>query len=137
MKRTSKGIGPYSFAEAPAEAEEAMMAHPEGARRDLMKLQKDFFAPENVTAAAALQMVAKPRMGEGTQDLHLSNLELLNAPREAPREQDDPPPPQYLRRNPLTAGRGLTILKDGKIQAKELLLFVCPALDSQVVNVSL
>ena len=54
-----RGVMPVLFAEDAASAEAAMLAHPELARRDIMKLQKLFMAPESVTPSEGLQVLTK------------------------------------------------------------------------------
>ena len=51
-----RGIVPTLYADSPEEAEATFLAQPDQARRDVMRLQRVFFAPENILAVAAIQV---------------------------------------------------------------------------------
>jgi len=51
-----RGVKPLLFAVNASLAEAAMLAKPVLARKDIMKLQKIFFAPETVTPEEAIQV---------------------------------------------------------------------------------
>ena len=70
------GIIPVLFAEDAAAASVALLANPSLARKDVQKLQKLFFAPESIIPDEAVQVVNKPRLGEGSYDLNAENLAL-------------------------------------------------------------
>jgi hypothetical protein len=50
------GVRPILFAENPADAEAVVMINQDVARRDIMKLQKAFFAPENLSSVEAVKV---------------------------------------------------------------------------------
>jgi hypothetical protein len=52
----ARGIIPHLFAEVPMDAEASLLSHLEQSRRDVMKLQRIFLAPENVAAVSAIQV---------------------------------------------------------------------------------
>ena len=54
-----RGILPVLFAENADTAEAAMLANPGLARKDVMKLQRLFIAPESIPVAAAIQVNRK------------------------------------------------------------------------------
>jgi hypothetical protein len=51
-----RGIVPVLFADNPEVAEATLLAAPHLTRKDVMKLQKLFFAPEAIPASAAIQV---------------------------------------------------------------------------------
>ena len=51
-----RGIKPSLYADSPGDAEAALLANPDQARRDVMRLQRIFFAPESISGIAAIQV---------------------------------------------------------------------------------
>jgi hypothetical protein len=58
---TLAGPFPMLFAEDPDRAKQAMTDDPKLVFKDLSRIYKKFFVPENVTTREALSLVKKPR----------------------------------------------------------------------------
>jgi hypothetical protein len=74
------GVSPVLFAEDLDEAKRCILSRPETAWKDLERIQRMFFMPENIKLEAAFKVIKKPRLGEADYVFKNKNLDRLFEP---------------------------------------------------------